>query len=71
MFGSEINGHGHVFGHKFVSESVSEADSDCLHILYVLNYSDKVMTSDSDTDSDTDILRTYKRVRSALVWMTN
>ena len=47
-----MNGHGHVFGHKFVSEAVSEADSDCLHILYVLNYSDKVMTSDTDTTSD-------------------
>ena len=51
----EMNGHGHEFGHEFVSESVSEADSDTdtKFLRTSDTHSDKVMTSDTDTTSDT------------------
>ena len=40
-----MGGHGQDFGHEFVSESVSEADTD----------KDRGFFGTSDTDSDTDM----------------
>ena len=53
-----MNGHRHDFGHEFVSESVSKADSDT-HTRF-FGTSDTVMTSDmekvnSDEGSGTDM----------------
>ena len=47
--------NGHVFGHEFVSESVSEADSDTTFFGTSDTDSDmnRVMTSDTDSGSDT------------------
>ena len=41
---SEITGHGHDFGHEFISESVYEADSDT-------RFSE---TSDKNSDTDSN-----------------
>ena len=58
MLISEMNGHGHDFGHELVSESMSEADSDTDTAFLRTSDTDsdtdsgKVMTSDADTSSD-------------------
>ena len=44
-----MNGHGHDFGHEFVSE----ADSDTDTRFFGTSDTDKVMASDSDMTSDT------------------
>ena len=45
--------NGHKFGHKFMSVSMYEADSDMRFFGSSDTDSDKVMTSDTDTRSDT------------------
>ena len=48
---AEINGHGYDFGHEFVTESMSEADSDTDTTFSETSdtNSGKGMTSDADT----------------------
>ena len=65
-----MNGHGHHFGHEFVSESVSKADSDEDTRFYG--------TSDTDTTSDTGMSENLgrghtsdTRVRSSLPFTQN
>ena len=69
-----MNGQGHDFGHEFVYESMSEADSDTAFSRTSDTDTGKVMTSDADTSSDMDMSEILghgqtsdTRVRSSLI----